>query len=248
MGDIIYVEKGQRVPADLILLRTTEHSGSCFIRTDQLGMISLKMSIFGLRLYNEIFVYTFVFFISTQDGETDWKLRLAIPLTQKPRIPNSDEDLLSIEASIYAEKPQKDIHSFIGKFTSHDANESQEPLSIENTMWSNTIVASGTALGVVIYTGSECRAVMNNSKPRSKIGLIDLELNDLTKILFLATAVLSVVMVCLKGFEGPWYIYLFRFILLFSYLIPISLRVNIDMGKIFYSWHMQNDKKIPGRN
>ena len=45
MGDIIYVEKGQRVPADLILLRTTEHSGSCFIRTDQLGMVSHKMSI-----------------------------------------------------------------------------------------------------------------------------------------------------------------------------------------------------------
>ena len=216
VGDIIYVEKGQRVPADMILLRTTEHSGSCFIRTDQL------------------------------DGETDWKLRLAIPSTQKRRVPNSDEDFFNIEASIYAEKPQKDIHSFIGKFISYEANETQEPLTIENTLWSNTVVASGTALGVVIYTGSECRAVMNNSKPRSKTGLLDLELNDLTKILFLATAVLSVLMVCLKGFEGPWYIYLFRFILLFSYLIPISLRVNIDMGKIFYSWQMQNDKDLPG--
>ena len=216
VGDIIYVEKGQRVPADMILLRTTEHSGSCFIRTDQL------------------------------DGETDWKLRLAIPSTQKRKVPNSDEDFFNIEASIYAEKPQKDIHSFIGKFISYEANETQEPLTIENTLWSNTVVASGTALGVVIYTGSECRAVMNNSKPRSKTGLLDLELNDLTKILFLATAVLSVLMVCLKGFEGPWYIYLFRFILLFSYLIPISLRVNIDMGKIFYSWQMQNDKDLPG--
>lgn len=45
VGDIIYVEKGQRVPADMVLLRTTEQSGACFIRTDQL------------------------------DGETDWKLR-----------------------------------------------------------------------------------------------------------------------------------------------------------------------------
>ena len=53
-------------------------------------------------------------------------------------------------------------------------------------------------------------------------------------------------MVCLKGFEGPWYIYLFRFVLLFSYLIPISLRVNLDLGKIMYSWQIQNDKDIPG--
>ena len=108
------------------------------------------------------------------------------------------------------------------------------------------LLFTGTAIGVVIYTGPECRATMNNSKPRSKVGLVDLELNDLTKILIMATVVLSILMVCLKGFEGPWYIYLFRFILLFSYLIPISLRVNLDMGKIFYSWKIQTDKDIPG--
>ena len=45
VGDVIYVEKGKRVPADLVLRRTSETTGSCFIRTDQL------------------------------DGETDWKLR-----------------------------------------------------------------------------------------------------------------------------------------------------------------------------
>ncbi len=213
VGDVVYVEKGQRVPADMVLLRTTEHSGSCFIRTDQL------------------------------DGETDWKLRLAVNSTQKSLMNGSDEDLLNLQASVYAEKPQKDIHSFIGKFTSQD---NEDSLSIENTMWSNTVVASGTAIGLVIYTGPECRAAMNNSKPRSKVGLVDMELNDLTKVLILATIALSIVMVCLKGFEGPWYIYMFRFILLFSYLIPISLRVNLDMGKIFYSWQIQNDKEIPG--
>ena len=212
VGDVVYVEKGQRVPADMILLKTTEHSGACFIRTDQL------------------------------DGETDWKLRLAVPCTQKVL----DNEILALEASVYAEKPQKDIHSFIGKFTNHGTNYLEEPLGIENTIWSNTIVASGTALGLVIYTGPECRATMNNSKPRTKNGLIDLELNDLTKILILATVTLSIVMVSLKGFEGPWYIYLFRFVLLFSYLIPISLRVNLDIGKIFYSLQIQNDKDMPG--
>ena len=62
----------------------------------------------------------------------------------------------------------------------------------------------------------------------------------------MATIGLSAVMVCLKGFNGPWYLYFFRFVLLFSYLIPISLRVNLDMGKIFYSWSIQRDKEIPG--
>lgn len=53
-------------------------------------------------------------------------------------------------------------------------------------------------------------------------------------------------MVALKGFHGPWYRYLFRFILLFSYIIPISLRVNIDMAKTVYSWFIQHDEDIPG--
>jgi P-type E1-E2 ATPase len=80
----VIVEKDQRVPADLVLLRTTERSGACFVRTDQL------------------------------DGETDWKLRLAVPATQKLE---SDHQLFDIRASLFVEKPQRDIHSFIGTFT-----------------------------------------------------------------------------------------------------------------------------------
>lgn len=84
VGDMIVVNKNQNVPADMVLLRTTEESGACFIRTDQL------------------------------DGETDWKLRLAVPSCQA--LP-SDEALLDLNASIYADSPHKDIHSFIGNFT-----------------------------------------------------------------------------------------------------------------------------------
>ncbi|XP_013389080.1 probable phospholipid-transporting ATPase IIB [Lingula anatina] len=214
VGDIIIVEKNQRVPADLILLRTTEKTGACFIRTDQL------------------------------DGETDWKLRLAVPGTQK--LP-SDEDLHEITGQAYAEKPQKDIHSFVGTFQRmDDGGKCEDPLSIENTLWANTVVASGTALGLVVYTGSETRSVMNTSAPKSKVGLLDLEVNTLTKVLFLSVLVLSIVMMVIKGFQGPWYRYMFRFVLLFSYIIPISLRVNLDMGKVAYSWFIQRDKDVPG--
>lgn len=37
-----------------------------------------------------------------------------------------------------------------------------------------------------------------------------------------------------------------RFILIFSYIIPISLRVNLDMGKAAYSLMMMSDKEIEG--
>lgn len=124
--------------------------------------------------------------------------------------------------------------------------EEEESLDVENTLWANTVVAAGTATGIVVYTGCETRSVMNNSQPRSKVGLLDLEINGLTKVLFCAVIGLALAIMCLKGFAGPWYRYMFRFVLLFSYIIPISLRVNLDMGKAFYSWQMQNDPEIKG--
>ncbi|XP_074060177.1 putative phospholipid-transporting ATPase IIB isoform X5 [Macrotis lagotis] len=204
----------QRIPSDMVFLRTSEKTGSCFIRTDQL------------------------------DGETDWKLKVAVTCTQ--RLPALG-DLFSINAYVYAQKPQLDIHGFEGTFTREDSDPPiHESLSIENTLWASTVVASGTVIGVVIYTGKETRSVMNTSNPKNKVGLLDLELNQLTKALFLALVALSIVMVTLQGFVGPWYRNLFRFLLLFSYIIPISLRVNLDMGKAAYGWMIMRDEHIPG--
>ncbi|KAH0619162.1 hypothetical protein JD844_018895, partial [Phrynosoma platyrhinos] len=214
VGDLIIVEKNQRVPADMIFLRTSEKNGSCFLRTDQL------------------------------DGETDWKLRLPVSCTQ--RLPTAS-DLLQIRSYVYAEEPNIDIHNFVGTFTREDSDPPvNESLSIENTLWASTVIASGTIVGVVLYTGRELRSVMNTSNPRSKIGLFDLEVNCLTKILFGALVVVSLVMVALQHFAGRWYLQIIRFLLLFSNIIPISLRVNLDMGKIVYSWMIRRDSKIPG--
>lgn len=212
VSDLIIVEKDQRVPADMILLKTTERNGSCFVRTDQL------------------------------DGETDWKLRLAISATQQVE---SNDEFFDIDATISAEAPGKDIHGFRGKFITYKDN-SELPLSIENTLWANTVIASGQAVGVVIYTGTETRSVMNNLEARSKVGSIDLELNYITKLLFAAVVVLAFAMVFLQDFHGAWYRYWFRFVLLFSYIIPISLRVNLEMSRVVYSYMIQKDKEIPG--
>ncbi|KAL7753214.1 putative aminophospholipid-translocase [Sorochytrium milnesiophthora] len=216
VGDLVVVRKNQRIPADLVLLRTTEPNGACFVRTDQL------------------------------DGETDWKLRIAVPPCQ--RLP-SDLALLDLTASIYAEKPHKDIHSFIGNFSRRypdtAMNDETEPLSVENTLWMNTVLASGDAVGCVLYTGQDTRAAMNTSHPGTKMGLIDMEINRLSKILFFVTLGLSLVMIALTGFTGMWYIYLSRFMILFSSIIPISLRVNLDMGKTVYATQIMRDRQIP---
>jgi len=99
-----------------------------------------------------------------------------------------------------ADAPMKDNHTFVGTFTmtrpvplSSDASTSVplhplppsiSPLTVENVLWANTVLAAGSAIGFVIYTGSETRAVMNTSHPETKVGLLDLEINKLAKVSF----------------------------------------------------------------
>uniref|UniRef100_A0A914Q7A0 Uncharacterized protein n=1 Tax=Panagrolaimus davidi TaxID=227884 RepID=A0A914Q7A0_9BILA len=98
---------------------------------------------------------------------------------------------------------------------------------------------------------------MNANLPETKVGLLDKEVNNLTKILFALVVLLSLVMVLLKRINvqverNDLWAYIFqvlkemiRFVLLFSYIIPISLRVNLDLAKISYSLLISRDKKIP---
>lgn len=69
VGDMVLLEKNQRVPADMVLLTTSEEEGTCFIRTDQL------------------------------DGETDWKLKVAVGKTQAM----GEKGVGAAEGSLYGE-------------------------------------------------------------------------------------------------------------------------------------------------
>ena len=168
VGDLVQIEKNQRVPADVLLLRTSDVSGTCFVRTDQL------------------------------DGETDWKLRVAVERTQ--RLAGGDGDLLAVEGEVSAAPPSKDIHEFLGALTVRSVPSVRGedlptpgpdppslaptvvPLTAENMLWANTVLAAGSAVGFVVYTGRETRAVMNTSHPETKVGLLDLEINRLAKV------------------------------------------------------------------
>ncbi|KPI41608.1 putative phospholipid-transporting ATPase NEO1 [Cyphellophora attinorum] len=252
VGDILKLEKNQRVPADVVILQSITGDGSmindpsasaaseAFIRTDQL------------------------------DGETDWKLRLPCPLTQGLKV----DDFTKLRISAGA--PDRDVNSFAGKVDFVDPTSQQydphlslsdasdvshpddvtskappsAPLTIDNTAWCNTVIASNTTVyAAVIYTGKQTRSALSTSPSRSKTGLLELEINNLTKILCIMTLTLSIVLVALEGFEPsnkkPWYIAITIYLILFSTIIPISLRVNLDMGKTVYSYYIERDRDIP---
>ena len=141
--------------------------------------------------------------------------------------------------------PTEEIYQFEGVFSVPDENY-KEALNLENTIWGSTVLATGKIQALVTYTGKEMRVVMNSREPRSKVGRLDMEINRLSKLLFVVLAALSLGLVALAGFEGAWYVHFFRFIILLSYIIPVSLRVNLDFAKLFYSYQINHDNDIEG--
>lgn len=287
VGDILKLGKDQRIPADLVILKSyTSESQVKAPPTQLLERVAPDLVAkykqsnltadgmnrnFGWQTGNsgrdeDIEVAGETFIRTDQlDGETDWKLRLASPLTQ------SLDPRNFIRISIIAAKPERKVNEFYGKIEYNppqpkaptelvesgtqlprDYKDPQvAPLTIDNTAWANTVLASNAVvLAAVIYTGAQTRQALSTSTSRSKTGLLDYEINNLTKILFALTLTLSVTLVALEGFNQTamreaWYIAIPKFLILFSTIIPVSLRVNLDMGKSVFAWFIERDQGIP---
>jgi phospholipid-translocating ATPase len=87
---------------------------------------------------------------------------------------------------------------------------------------------------------------MNITSPRQKVGKLDLEVNWMTKVLFVVMCLVAAGIIIADGFAGQWYFKYFRLILLLCAIIPISMRINLDLAKVWYSYCIQNDDSIPG--
>ncbi|TKA74876.1 hypothetical protein B0A55_05035 [Friedmanniomyces simplex] len=307
VGDVIVLGKDQRLPADVVILKSFSTEQTPSSEDTEIGDVESDSTLVDTNspassakhepLDNqttssdpsaggEAFIRT-----DQLDGETDWKLRLASPLAQN--LPASEYARLRVTAG----KPDRKVNEFAGTIAllpkprrrrqngpaydppiakpnapaphhqpsnpnpSEDEGDETKssPLTIDNTAWANTVLASPTTLhALILYTGPQTRAALSTSASRSKTGLLEHEINSLTKILCALTATLSLVLVVLERLEGSsptdggrgrgreWYVAFTRFLILFSTIVPISLRVNLDMGKSVYAWFIHRDEGIPG--
>ncbi|KAK4178404.1 putative type IV phospholipid-transporting ATPase [Triangularia setosa] len=278
VGDVLKLSKGHRVPADVIVLKCLSNEAAARqqeqeapspeeesllvdhpVDPGQGGSKDAEPGTAGGAAEGSSNGETFIR-TDQLDGETDWKLRLASPLSQNLQI----EELVRLRVT--AGKPDRKVNEFSGTlellstrqdamgsntFGNGDEQAKAAPLSIDNTAWANTVIAShATTLAVVIYSGPQTRSALSTSPSRSKTGLLEYEINSLTKILCFLTLALSIILVAAEGFGNTktdvWYIKIMKFLVLFSTIVPISLRVNLDMGKSVYSWFIQRDPGIPG--
>jgi phospholipid-translocating ATPase len=127
------------------------------------------------------------------------------------------------------------------------ADDLAEKLTLENTLWTTTVITNGTALGLVVYVGKETRINMGGSDARTKFGILDNEVNKLSKTLFLILLLLTGGFILLQKVELKYVpIQFMRMLILLSSIIPISMRVNMDFAKLFYAYLINNDKYIKG--
>ena len=225
------LEKIQKKASDLLIGDIIELKKDTRVPAD---IIALKT--FNESNDNQAFIRT-----DQLDGETDWKLRKAPELTQKM----SEYEIVTCDGILECEPPSKLIYNFEG--TLNINNTDKEPLNLENTIWASTVIASQGVIGIVIYTGKESRARMNSSTPKLKIGILDEELNKSNVYLFCIMIILSLVLTSLKGITlslTTFFIF-FKFIVLFCAIIPIALRVNLDVSKTWFSYVINKDYSIP---
>lgn len=88
---------------------------------------------------------------------------------------------------------------------------------------------------------------MGANEPRTKVGILDYEINFLSKVLFLIMFCLTCMLLFLQSTELRYIpIQFVRVLILLSSIIPISMRVNLDFAKLFYAYQINKDKYING--
>ena len=95
---------------------------------------------------------------------------------------------------------------------------------------------------LLLTTAHHCSLLFTTAHYCAQIGLLDLEINRCSKMLCGFLLLMTSVLVTAKGFDNSnWWLLGVRFMLLFSSIIPISLRINLDMAKTYYSFLIARD-------
>ncbi|KAH9743896.1 phospholipid-transporting ATPase 2 [Citrus sinensis] len=217
VGNIVWLRENDEVPCDLVLIGTSDPQGVCYVETAAL------------------------------DGETDLKTRL-IPAACM----GMDFELLHKIKAIYiffsfcrflgvieCPGPDKDIRRF-------DGNLRLLPPFIDNDVMVLTSIGANVKLQYSIFLGNETKLGMTRGIPEPKLTAVDAMIDKLTGAIF----VFQIVVVIVLGTAGnvwkdtearkefPWYELLvipLRFELLCSIMIPISIKVSLDLVKSLYA-------------
>lgn len=195
-----------------------------------------------------------VAFVETMalDGETNLKSKQTPGSISKTII--EQDDILHTDAEFVVEDPNRDLYNFEGRVT---VNGKQAPLTLNEIIFRGSILRNTPdAVGMVIYSGEECRIRMNaNKNPRIKApalqGLVN-RIVILIVVFVLALAIFNAVAykIWQSNEENMWFLSnatvaffpsFTSFIIMFNTMIPLSLYVSLEIVKLAQMFFLHTD-------
>ena len=237
--DIIKVYKDVYFPADLLLLSSSYGDGICYVETMNL------------------------------DGETNLKLKHALEVTIHLQ---DEKSLQKYKVVVKCEDRNENLYSFIGTLQ-YDGKESPlslQQILLRDSKLKNT----DYIYGVVIFTGHDTKVMQNSTDPPSKRSKIERKMDKIIYILFSTLVLISFIGSVFFGVETKrnissgryrrWYLrpdnttvfydprratlaavlHFLTALMLYGYLIPISLYVSIELVKVLQSIFINHDQEM----
>ena len=186
------------------------------------------------------------------DGETNLKNKQTTASISKTIIEQAD--ILATDAEFVVEDPNKDLYGFEGRVT---VNGQQAPLTLNEVIFRGSILRNTPdAVGMVLYSGEECRIRMNaNKNPRIKAPSLQTLVNRIVILVVLFVIALSIFnAVAYKIWQRhereKWYLSnasvaffpsITSFIIMFNTMIPLSLYVSLEIVKLAQMFFLHSD-------
>lgn len=236
VGDVVKVYKDEYFPADLLFLSSSYEDGICYVETSNL------------------------------DGETNLKLKHALETTFHLQ---NESSLCDFKAIIKCEDPNENLYSFVGTlyYNRKEYPLSLQQLLLRDSKLRNTEFV----YGVVVFTGNDTKVMQNATDPPSKRSRIERRLDKIIYILFSTLIVISFTGSVFFGIITNkdiavkkltrWYLRpdkttvfydpkhaplaaFFHFLtdlMLYGYLIPISLYISVEIVKVLQTIFINQD-------
>ncbi|KAL1537594.1 P-type phospholipid transporter [Salvia divinorum] len=233
VGDVVKVSKNEYFPSDLLLLSSSYEDGLCYVETMNL------------------------------DGETNLKAKRSLEATLSL---DEEASFRDFKATIRCEDPNPSLYTFVGNLILGEETHSLTPAQI--LLRDSKLRNTEYAYGVVVFSGGDTKAVRNSTRSPSKRSRVERTMDRVIYLLFgvmvfvsLVTAVGSAVFTKKSDVER-WYLRLHggddalfdpdraalsgflqfvKALMLYGYLIPISLYVSIEVVKVLQAMMINND-------
>ncbi|OBA23975.1 phospholipid-translocating P-type ATPase [Metschnikowia bicuspidata var. bicuspidata NRRL YB-4993] len=234
VGDVLRIHNNEEVPADILILSSSDEDNCCFVETKNL------------------------------DGETNLKIKQALAFSTDPKKVKRADEFMEMNFEIESEGPQPNLYSYEGAVVyEKDGEVNKESATINNLILRGCYLRNTKwIIGVVVFPGDETKIMLNSGLTPSKKSRISRQLNYYVIINFVILFVMCFVSGLASGlyyresntsrdyFEfgtiagSPFKNGLVNFfvaLILYQSLVPISLYITIEIIKSLQAYFIHAD-------